>query len=85
MQTKSSNTSTALDPFRPSHALAAIPAHVERKIAAHWKEWEPWVIVHLRQRHSDSIAPELARLRERHRQHVLSVLDSRCGSSEGTS
>jgi hypothetical protein len=75
MQTKSSPTAIILDPSAPSAAFGSVPAHMERKIAARWKEWEAWMIVHLRQRHYDSISTELARLRQRHRQDVLSVLD----------
>jgi hypothetical protein len=34
-----------LDPFKPFARLP--PVHVERKIAARWKEWEAWAIIHL--------------------------------------
>jgi hypothetical protein len=70
--------SITLDPNAPSAALGPVPAHVERKIAARWKEWEPWVLVHLRQRHFGSTvaSTELARLRQQHRQHLLFLLEA---------
>jgi hypothetical protein len=43
MQNKLSPTSIVVNPHRPSRAL--VPAHVERKIAARWKEWEPWLLI----------------------------------------
>jgi len=76
MQKKSSDTSVVqADPSKPS--VPSPPAHVDRKIAVRWKEWEGWAIVHLRQRGCyGSTATELARLRQWHRQHVLSLLDA---------
>jgi len=66
---------TSIDPFTPQ--LMSQPAHVERKIAVRWKEWEPWVIIHLRHRgYLATMATELARLRQWHRQHVLSLIDT---------
>ena|SRR5271157_3801464 len=77
MHTKSSPTSIIVDPNAPSAALSSVPAHVERKIAARWKEWEPWAIIHLRQRgYYAAMSTELAHLRQWHREHVLSLLDA---------
>jgi len=42
-----------VDPCVPSSAFVSLPRHVERKIAARWKEWEPWAIIHLYHRHCD--------------------------------
>ena len=77
MPTRSWPTSNAADPCTPSSAFESLPAHLERKIAARWKEWEPWAIIHLRQRHDVAAAStELTRLRQRHRRHVLSLLEA---------
>jgi hypothetical protein len=75
--TKKSSPTSAVDPNLPSAALVSLPAHVERKIAARWKEWEAWTIIHLHHCGYDSTrrSAELAHLRQRHHQHVLSVLD----------
>jgi hypothetical protein len=78
MLTKSSPTSIIVDPNAPSAALGPVPAHLERKIAARWKEWEPWVIIDVRHRpggyEARFASTELATARRRHRQHVLSLL-----------
>ena len=78
MQTKSSPTTIIVEPNAPSAAFGPVPAHVERKIARRWKEWEPWTIIHLHHRGYDSTrrSTELARLRQRHRQHVLFILEA---------
>jgi hypothetical protein len=56
----------------------SLPGHVERKTAARWKEWEGWAIIHLHHTRFDMAhaSTELARLRERHRQHLLTLLDA---------
>src|SRR5438132_402231 len=53
-----------------------LPAHVERKIAARWREWEPWVLIDLKHRNlaPDVESAEFARLRRMHSRHVLTLL-----------
>jgi hypothetical protein len=46
-----------------------------RKIAARWKEWEPWVWLYLRhQGYALAGSPELARLRQRHSGHIVGFM-----------
>jgi hypothetical protein len=77
MQNNSSPTSVVLNPNTPSPGLILfLPAHVRRKIAARWREWEPSVWIYLRRRHYDStvVCKELARLRQRHMEHVVDLM-----------
>ena len=67
---------TSIDPFTPSQLMSQ-PAHVERKVAARWEEWEPWVLLDLHRRCLSSVPTvraESARLRKRHRMQVLDLL-----------
>ena len=74
MKNSSSATSPGLNPSLPASAFAILPAHLERKIAVRWKEWEPWVRIHqLRVPNFNPAvaAAETTRLRQRHREQIL--------------
>src|ERR1044071_3317644 len=72
-------TSVALNTLMPTRDLfpPRLAWHAERKIAARWKEWRPWVSIYLRQRRCPSTAStELARLQRRHTNHVLALVQA---------
>jgi hypothetical protein len=65
---------------RPS-AGPCVPSSVERAIAVRWRQWIPWVRMHLlRARQSDPTvnaaieSPESCRMRERHTEHILAMM-----------
>ena len=75
MQKNSSPTSLVLEANTPRSLLISLAGHLERKIAARWQEWEPWVWLYLRQRGcAPAGSPELARLRRRHSEHLLDLM-----------
>src|SRR5882724_10447685 len=70
-------TARALDPMSPRSALESLHRNLERKIAARWKVWLPWVrMQQLRVRDYDSAAAaaDSCRLRQRHSQHILHMM-----------
>jgi DnaA-like protein len=71
-----SPTSRGYDLMSPRFSLAPVPRYQEQKIAAaRWKEWEPWVWLHLRhQGYAPAGSPELARLRQRHSEHIVGLM-----------
>lgn len=80
MRNNLSPTSFVLDPNAPSSSFTALSAHWERKIAARWKEWVPWVWIYLRQRgYAPAGSPELARLRRRHSEDLLGMMRAGIG------
>ena len=60
-------TSPAVDIMTPYTAFMAaqVAPRLQRRVAARWKRWSPWVLVDARRRHADSavISAELTRLR----------------------
>jgi hypothetical protein len=76
MQSKLSSISFVADPNTPKSLLPFLPAHVERKIAARWQEWVPWVRMHVLRCGYDAarMAAETARMRQQHSQHLLLLL-----------
>jgi hypothetical protein len=61
---------------RPSSGPYVTP-QLERAIAARWKEWEPWVWSELRRRGiAPGGSPELAKLRRRHSDHIVTLTDA---------
>jgi Bacterial dnaA protein helix-turn-helix len=80
MQRNLPPTSVALNPCLPASLLfpPRLGWQAERKTAARWKEWEPWVWIYLRQRgYAPAASPELARLRHQHREHLLALTQAR--------
>jgi len=49
---------------------------VQRKIAARWQEWVPWVLIDLlrRERDAASRSAEFDRIRRRHSEHLLNLM-----------
>ena len=76
MHKNSLPTSLRVDPLTPSPLLISLPQHVQRKIAARWQEWVPWVLLDLRRREHDGAgrSAEFARLRRRHSEHLLHLM-----------
>jgi hypothetical protein len=76
MQMNSSPTSLALDANAPSGFLLPFqPAHVQRKVAARWQRWAPWVRRRvLRCDYAARMDAETARMRHLHSQHLLRLL-----------
>jgi hypothetical protein len=76
MRKNSSPISPVLDANAPSYLLQFLPAHVERKIAARWQEWVPWVRIHVLRCGYDAarMADDTARMRRQHSQHLLRLL-----------
>ncbi len=75
MSNKFSPTSRGYDLMSPRSSLVPLPRNLERKIAARWKEWEPWVWLHLmHQGYAPAGSPELARLRQRHSGHIVGFM-----------
>jgi hypothetical protein len=73
MRKNSMSVTTIINPHAPKPLL--LPAPLERKIAARWREWEPWVRIQLQHR---DYAPEVelaefARLRKRHSEQMLAL------------
>jgi Bacterial dnaA protein helix-turn-helix len=70
--------SVTLNPCAPGPVPCPyVPPHLERKIAARWKEWEGWVrLQQLRAPHYDPgvASAESARLRQRHSEHVIDMM-----------
>jgi len=70
--------SVTLDPCTPRPVCSSfLPRHVERKIAARWKWWGPWVYMHLVRRHDydmSVVSLETARLQKRHTEHVVAMM-----------
>ena len=76
MHKNSLPTSLTVDPHTPSPLLISLPQHVQRKIVARWKEWEPWVLIDLRRREHDAAgrSAEFDRVRRRHSEHLLNLM-----------
>jgi len=76
MHKNSLPTSLAVDPHTPSPLLISLPQHVQRKIAARWQEWIPWVLIDLLRREHDpaSRSAEFDRIRRRHSEHLLNLM-----------
>ena len=76
MQKNLSPISLVLDASTPSGFLLPLrPAHLQRKVAARWQEWAPWV--RMRVLRCDYVArmdAETARMRQLHSQHLLRLL-----------
>jgi chromosomal replication initiator protein len=52
-----------------------VPAILQRKITARWKEWEPWVWMDLLQRGIDPLgSSEIAALRQKHSRHIVDFM-----------
>ena len=66
-------TTPVIDANAPRPLL--LPASLERKIAARWREWEAWMLIQLKQRdYSPEVqSAELARLRQRHTEQMLAL------------
>jgi DnaA-like protein len=80
MRNNLSPISLVLDPNAPRPFLEFLPAHLQRKIAARWQEWVPWVWIYLRQRrYAPAGSPELARLRRRHSEDLLGMIRAGIG------
>lgn len=81
MKTNLSPSPVTLYPNTPTSALSRLPARLERSIAARWKEWEPWVVLHIhrRQECGPSIAiksAEFIRLRRRHSRDIVALFQA---------
>jgi hypothetical protein len=79
MSSSFSPTSRVYNPNSPASSFATLPKHLERKIAARWKEWEPWVCLQqLRAPHYEPAiaAAETDRLRKRHTEHILALMSA---------
>lgn len=76
MSNNFSSISRVRDAHSPRTSLESLPRYVERKIAARWKEWEPWVRIDLLRRERDPItaSAEFVRLRRQHSQHLLALM-----------
>lgn len=75
MSNKFSTTSRGYELMSPRSSLEPLPRYLERKIAARWKEWEPWVWLYLRhQGYAPAGSTELARLRQRHSEHIVGFM-----------
>ena len=73
MRNNSSPISLAVD----ANTTRSLPAHLERKIAQRWKEWEPWVLMQVRPRCNYDLAvwsAEMAWIRRWHRNYLLHVI-----------
>jgi hypothetical protein len=68
--------SLILDANTPSYDLHFLPPHLQRKIAARWQEWVPWVRMHVLRCGYDAarMADETGRMRRQHSQHLLHLL-----------
>jgi hypothetical protein len=77
MRKKSLPISLVPDANTPSSSLSFLPAHLQRKIAARWQEWVPWVRIHVLRCGYDAarMSAETARMRHQHSQHLLLLLD----------
>src|SRR5262245_30954148 len=78
MPINSSPTGLVFEPMqpRPFHS-SFLPRHVERKIAARWEWWRPWVRMHLVRLHDYDMAVvslETARLHKRHTEHIVAMM-----------
>ena len=76
MHKNSLPTSLTVDPHTPSPLLISLPQHLQRKIAARWQEWIPWVLIDLRRREHDAAnrSAEFDRIRRRHSEHLLHLM-----------
>jgi hypothetical protein len=76
MQKNLSPISLVLDANTPSGFLLPFqPAHVQRKVAARWQVWAPWVrLLVLRCDYAALMDAETARMRQQHSQHLLCLL-----------
>jgi hypothetical protein len=76
MRKNSSPISPVLDAYTPSYVLQHVPAHLQRKIAARWQEWVPWVRMHVLRCGYDMarMGAETARMHRQHSQHLLRLL-----------
>ena len=64
----------AVDPMTP-RPLPDLPAILQRKITARWKEWEPWVWMDLLQRGIDPLgSSEIASLCQQHSRHIVDFM-----------
>src|SRR5262245_43301630 len=65
-----------LDPMSPRSAIEPLTPRQERAIAARWAKWTPWVCMDLRRRGRDGCIswPEFMRVRQRHSEHILTMM-----------
>jgi len=47
-------SSLVVDANAPRFSFPFLPQHVQRKIAARWQEWIPWVLIDLLRRERDA-------------------------------
>ncbi len=69
----------AFDATLPRSAFLSLPADLERRIAARWKLWAPWVRMELLRRpdyEPAEAAAELSRLRKRHADQLLALVQA---------
>src|SRR5215472_19133852 len=69
-------SSLVVDANAPRFSFPFLPQHVQRKIAARWQEWIPWVLIDLlrRERDAASRSAEFDRIRRRHSEHLLNLM-----------
>jgi hypothetical protein len=79
-----SPTSPAMDIMTPHTALSAaqVAPRLQRRIVARWERWSPWAWLDARRRYADpaAVSAEVARLRQRHSDFLLSMLRAGVGT-----
>jgi hypothetical protein len=77
--TNGSSTPRAWNPMSPRSALLSVAPDLERRIAARWKLWAPWVRMELLRRPDydpTEAASELSRLRKRHSDQLVALVQA---------